>query len=97
MDILSNKDKILEDHARHVARIEGREFHEVKTTQGDLDEMQAIKTLLMAILGRIRSIDAYIGNPYGRRRTGKTVDGKTEDLMSIKELNRMVKSIIDND
>ena len=80
MEILTNKDKILEEHQRHVARVEGLQFKEIVTKQATPDDLAEIKQLLMVILGKVRGIDAYIRtiNTGQTRRSGGTFHAEPE-------------------
>lgn len=72
MDILTNKDKILEAHRKHCDRVEGRQSQEIKTYDVTPDDLAEIKQILMVILSKVRGIDAYIRQPYtGHRHTMK--------------------------
>jgi len=66
MEILTNKDKILEAHRKHCDRVEGRETKEIKTYSVTPDDLAEIKQILMVILSKVRGIDSYIRDPYGK-------------------------------
>lgn len=71
MEILSNKDKIIENARKDWDRFNGREVKDIKTIPGELDDLQSIKTLLMAILGKVRDIDVIVRqqtSSYGNRK-----------------------------
>ena len=78
MEILTNKDKILEEHRKHCDRVEGRETKEIKTYQATPDDLAEIKQILMVILSKVRGIDSYVRDPHGHigRRASRTVAGE---------------------
>ena len=80
MEILTNKDKILENHQRHVAQVEGKPFKEVVTKTVTPDDLAEIKQILMVILGKVRGIDAYVRtlNAGHIRRSGGTFHAEPE-------------------